>query len=152
MTDTKDTFFSRAQIDADLEVQGRFKKVTETRVTGVPQYPQQPASSPFAGDPVPPEPPLGIDVNAIEAVGTPVEVEKSIVGGMATSPWAMPNLEDPGSADDGHSPPTSSSSTPGSSFSSTQDEAVPLSSTELASAVSSRGPSASSTPTRRRRG
>ncbi len=31
----------------------------------VPEYPRLPANSPWAADPVPPEPPLGEDVNAL---------------------------------------------------------------------------------------
>jgi hypothetical protein len=64
----KDTYFNRAQSDADM-IGGRFKKETETRVTGVPSYPKQPASSPWASDPVPPEEPLGYDINALPELG-----------------------------------------------------------------------------------
>jgi hypothetical protein len=59
----KDTFLSRAQADAELEAQGRFKKQTATRVTGVPVYPSQPPSSPWACDQVGVEPPLGFRVS-----------------------------------------------------------------------------------------
>jgi hypothetical protein len=41
-------------------------------------YPAQPASSPWASDPVPNEEPLGFDVNAIEPVGTGPEIEASL--------------------------------------------------------------------------
>jgi hypothetical protein len=61
----KDTFFSRAQADAELTSQGRFKKETATRVTGVPTYPSMPASSPWSNDPVPPEEPLGFSVDEL---------------------------------------------------------------------------------------
>jgi hypothetical protein len=44
----KDTFLSRAVADADQSGGGRWKKQTETRVTGVPQYPRQPVNSPWA--------------------------------------------------------------------------------------------------------
>jgi hypothetical protein len=43
----KDCYLSRAQAEADM-VGGRFKRQTETRVTGTPTYPQQPASSPWS--------------------------------------------------------------------------------------------------------
>jgi hypothetical protein len=33
-----------------------------------PQYPAQPANSPWGADPVPPEPPLGIDISAVPDV------------------------------------------------------------------------------------
>lgn len=44
----RDTYLTRAQSDADLTSQGRFKKEIATRVTGVPSYPQLPASSPWS--------------------------------------------------------------------------------------------------------
>jgi len=60
----KDTFLNRAQADAEMSAGGRFKKQTaETRVTGVPTYPKQPANSPWSNDPVPPEEPLGFSIN-----------------------------------------------------------------------------------------
>jgi hypothetical protein len=58
----KDTYLSRAAADADM-IGGRFKKQTETRVTGVPHYPRQPTSSHWHSDPVPPEDPLGYSVD-----------------------------------------------------------------------------------------
>jgi hypothetical protein len=94
----KDTYLARAQAEAEAEVGGRFKRLTPTTIVGatpVPSYPSQPSSSPYHSDPVPPEPPLGIDVNSIEPVGTPVEIEKSIVRGPAISPWAGPKLGGP---------------------------------------------------------
>jgi hypothetical protein len=77
-TNDKDTFLNRAQAEADLTSQGRFKRETATRVTGVPTCPKQPANSPWATDPVPATEPLGFSVDAMEPVGTPVEIEKSI--------------------------------------------------------------------------
>ena len=44
----RDTYLTRAKSDADLTSQGRFKRETATRVTGVPIYPQLPASSPWS--------------------------------------------------------------------------------------------------------
>jgi len=44
----KDTYLSRAVADADQSGGGRWKKQSETSVTGVPQYPRQPSNSPFA--------------------------------------------------------------------------------------------------------
>ena len=66
------TYHQHAQVNADLELGGRFAKVTTTKVTGsepISRYPKQPASSPFACDPVPAEPPLGFDINAMEPTG-----------------------------------------------------------------------------------
>jgi hypothetical protein len=48
-------------------------------------YPTLPASSPWHHDPVPNEEPFGIDVNAVEAVGTHEEIERSL---SATAPPA----------------------------------------------------------------
>jgi len=64
----KDTYLSRAQADADM-VGGRFKKQTETRVTGVPAYPPQPSNSPWHSDPVPSEEPLGYEINSLPDLG-----------------------------------------------------------------------------------
>ena len=62
----KDTYLNRAAADTDLSAQGRFKKETATRVTGVPEYPKQPANSFWSCDPVPATEPLGFSVNAME--------------------------------------------------------------------------------------
>ena len=45
---------------------GRFTKQTASKVIGVPTYPKLPDNSPWANNPVPTEPPLGIDVNDLE--------------------------------------------------------------------------------------
>jgi hypothetical protein len=71
----RDTFHSRAQADAELEAQGRFKRQNETRITGsggVPTYPAQPATSPWGGsNPIPPDPAtdqIDYDPNFVEPV------------------------------------------------------------------------------------
>jgi hypothetical protein len=77
------TYHQQAQADADLEMGGRFAKVMPTSVTGTtpgPQYPRQPADSPsnqaaLVGD----EPPLGVDINAMDPVGEHHELEASKV-------------------------------------------------------------------------
>ena len=66
-----DTYLSRAQADADLPVGGRFAKELATQVIGVPQYPAQPATSPWSVDPVPAEPPLGFAIDAMPVEGEP---------------------------------------------------------------------------------
>jgi len=75
----KDCYLSRAQADADM-IGGRFKKQTETHVTGTPTYPQQPASSPWS---------RGLD----EIVGRegPLEIDMEFVGelGGASAPAAI---------------------------------------------------------------
>jgi hypothetical protein len=72
------SYFAHAVADADLAAGGRFVKVNAVKVTGVPAVPALPASSPFASDPVPPEPQLGVDVNAMEPVGTEAEIAQSV--------------------------------------------------------------------------
>jgi hypothetical protein len=67
-----DTYFNRAQAEADMAVGGRWKKQTETRVTGTPTYPQQPSSSPWSQsleELTGPEPPLDIDLNFVGDLG-----------------------------------------------------------------------------------
>jgi hypothetical protein len=66
-----DCYFNRAQTEVGSELGGRFKHLTTTSVTPVPQYPQQPPNSPFRQDPTGAEPPLGLDVNAMPGVGQP---------------------------------------------------------------------------------
>jgi hypothetical protein len=68
MTD-KQTYFSCAQAQAGEELGGRFAALAKPIVTGVPSYPQQPVSSPWSRDPVPPEPPLGYSVDEVPIVG-----------------------------------------------------------------------------------
>jgi hypothetical protein len=41
-------------------------------------YPRQPEGSPWSGDPVPPEGPLGYEIHACEPVGEPHELRASI--------------------------------------------------------------------------
>jgi hypothetical protein len=72
----RDCLMTRAESDAELLNQGRFKKEVATTVTGsaVPTYPQLP-SGPWSGDnPVPPGDAidqLGYDINAVEPVLEP---------------------------------------------------------------------------------
>jgi hypothetical protein len=71
------TFAGRAQAEAD-EIQGRWAqehKATVIGSDGAPTYPQLPASSPWHDVVEPVEPPLGFDVNAVEAVGEKFEIE-----------------------------------------------------------------------------
>jgi hypothetical protein len=80
-TNDKDTYFSRAQADADLGAQGRFKRETTTKVIGVPSHPPQPANSPWASDPVPPNPAsdqLGYSIDAMEPTGSAHEIQASL--------------------------------------------------------------------------
>jgi hypothetical protein len=72
--DRLSTYRDHAEANADLELGGRFAKLTPTSVTGSTpdhQYPRLPADSPFnqAATMVPDEPPLGMDINAMEPVG-----------------------------------------------------------------------------------
>jgi hypothetical protein len=62
------TRLGHAEANADDEAGGRFAKLNRPAVVGaspVSQYPWQPEESPWAADPVGPEPPLGVDVNEV---------------------------------------------------------------------------------------
>jgi hypothetical protein len=87
----RDTYLSRAEADADLTSQGRFKKETTTRVTGVPTYPSLPASSPWSeGFDQSVEPALGFAVDEMPATGTPAEVQSSLDAAAARIEAAPP--------------------------------------------------------------
>ncbi len=68
------------------EAGGRYARQVPFNVTGsspAAQFPALPPSSPWHGpDPVPIEPPLGIDVSALEPVGTPTEIEASLAASL----------------------------------------------------------------------
>src|SRR6516162_8899531 len=68
-------------LDDEPELSGRFAKVSTTTVVGrgPVNYPAQPEGSPWRSDPVPPEMPLGIDINVQEPTGEKHEVEASTV-------------------------------------------------------------------------
>ena len=70
----RSVYLHHAQAAAN-DAGGRFKKELEARVTGVPEYPRQPSHSPWANDPVPDEPPLGFEIDAMEP-GATSETEK----------------------------------------------------------------------------
>ena len=65
------TLFARARSMLGAELGGRYRHLgKEQQVVGATPniYPQQPANSPSASNPVPDEPPLGIDVGAVKDV------------------------------------------------------------------------------------
>jgi hypothetical protein len=67
----RSTYFGHAN-DVELEMGGRFAKLTPTSVIGASArsvYPQQPEGSPWRDDPVPNEMPLGYSVEEHEVVG-----------------------------------------------------------------------------------
>ena len=70
-------FAQFAQAEAS-EVGGRFKSVNQTIVVGDTPTPPYPAAAYHQHDPTPDEPPLNIDVNATEPVGTASEIQASI--------------------------------------------------------------------------
>jgi hypothetical protein len=72
----RDTLQFRTSADLGLENTGRYAK--PFAVTGQTPTPQYPAGPNWAPDPVGVEPPLGIDVNAMEPVGEVGEVQASI--------------------------------------------------------------------------
>jgi hypothetical protein len=67
----RSTYFQHAQADPDLELGGRFKKLTPSTVvgSGPVSYPRLPETSPWSCDPCPPEPTLGYSVEEHEPVG-----------------------------------------------------------------------------------
>jgi hypothetical protein len=86
--DGRSTYFAHAG-DVELEMGGRFAKVLPTTVVGsepVVKYPKLPEGSPWAKDECPPEPGLGIDVNAMEALGEPHEQAASHAGDAGVPP------------------------------------------------------------------
>jgi hypothetical protein len=73
------TYHARAQVEAD-DAGGRYAKLQPTTVigsTGAPAYPQQPEGSPWRGDLIGQEPPLGYSVDAIDPVGEPHEIAEA---------------------------------------------------------------------------
>jgi hypothetical protein len=90
----RDTYLTRAQSDADLTSQGRFKKEIATRVTGVPSYPQLPASSPWSNafdQNV--ELPLGYAVDAMpQEIQEPTPSVASAAGVGSDGPAALPSV------------------------------------------------------------
>lgn len=84
------TYHSVAMGSADDERGGRYADSgNSTTVTGSSpiSYPAQPPSSPWACDPLPPEPPLGFAIDAMEPTGEKFEVAASI-GGSPSTPAA----------------------------------------------------------------
>jgi hypothetical protein len=71
------TFAGRAQAEAD-DVRGRWAQINKSDVVGATPTPQYPAGPNWSVDPTGVEPPLGFDVNQIEAVGEYREVQASI--------------------------------------------------------------------------
>src|SRR5262249_39812388 len=74
------TYHSVAQSALDDERGGRYSGAgSKQTVVGTSPiaYPQQPATSPWYHDACPPEPPLGIDINAQEPVGEVFERQGS---------------------------------------------------------------------------
>src|SRR5262245_60143674 len=65
----KDCYLNRAQAEADMAAGGRWKNQNPTSVTGAPSYPRQPSNSPWHSDPVPPEEPLGYEIDAQPELG-----------------------------------------------------------------------------------
>jgi hypothetical protein len=78
------SYRAHAEANADLELGGRYAKVTKTTIVGASpiSYPALPETSPsnqaaMVGD----EPSLGYDINAMEPVGEPHERQEAEVPG-----------------------------------------------------------------------
>jgi hypothetical protein len=69
------TFAGRAQAEAD-DVRGRWAEINKSNVVGATPTPQYPAGPNWSVDPTGVEPPLGIDVNAVEPCGEKFEIEE----------------------------------------------------------------------------
>jgi hypothetical protein len=88
----RDTYLARAQADAEIEAQGRFKRQSPTTIVGAPQYPRQPSSSPWASpDPTGPEPPFPFDIDFVGDLGgasAPAAIETAPLegGGLSSTP------------------------------------------------------------------
>jgi hypothetical protein len=93
------TLHAFAQIEAEMP-RGRFTATERATVIGVgpPSYPQLPASSPWAADPVPAENPLNLDVNAMPPCGEPHEIAASIAAQDAPPPEQSSPAQVPGSS------------------------------------------------------
>jgi hypothetical protein len=72
----KDTLYGRTVAEQGT-IGGRFAAESKMRVAPF-EYPRQPANSPWHNNPLPAEEPLGVDINAVEAVGTAAEIEQSL--------------------------------------------------------------------------
>jgi hypothetical protein len=90
-----DCYFNRAIADADM-IGGRFKKVTETIVTGTATYPTIPSGPWSTPDPSGEEQPLGYEIDALPALGgestapvTPFSVETANTTDRGASPNAL---------------------------------------------------------------
>jgi hypothetical protein len=66
-------------LDGEPELGGRFKKVNTTTVVGTDPTVAVPTQLPWHSDVCPPEPPLGIDINAQEPTGEKFE-QASVTG------------------------------------------------------------------------
>jgi hypothetical protein len=78
--DRLNTYQAHAAASIDEERGGRFSVQTKPTVIGQSpiSYPKQPPNSPWASDDLlGPEPPLGIDINAMQPVGEPHELKAS---------------------------------------------------------------------------
>jgi hypothetical protein len=122
------TYADRAEFEATQDRGGRFARMNEFIKPGeIPQYPRQPANSPWAPDLVGNEPALGYEINAMpsqepaKAAPTTDELLKEIArlraaleaaqsGGAPVSPSVEPTLE--GGAGGISSPSASSHITP----------------------------------------
>jgi hypothetical protein len=76
------SYLAHAEASANDEAGGRFAALPERKPTVIGakaeiSYPAQPEGSPWANEPSGTEPPLGYEVDAMEAVGEPQEQARS---------------------------------------------------------------------------
>jgi hypothetical protein len=75
------TTFSTFAASEAREIEGRFAAREKSSVVGTTQAVEYPAGPNWAADPVGIEPPLGVDVHAIEPTGESFEIAASLGGG-----------------------------------------------------------------------
>ena len=81
------TLYSHAISEAN-EGAGRFTAQSRATVVGATAAPAPVAAPNWAHDPSGPEPPLGVDINALEPTGTPTEIAQSLIDNSELEPGA----------------------------------------------------------------
>jgi hypothetical protein len=100
-TTSATTYRELAEAGLNLEMQGRHAAIAKAQVVGaarVPLYPAQPEGSPWAGDQVPPEGPLGYAIDAQEVTGEAFEVAASLSIPLADAALATAVVDPAGAA------------------------------------------------------
>jgi hypothetical protein len=97
------TFFSHAQTQAGELSGGRFAATGTPHVTGATPVPNYPAAAAHQRDPVPIEPPLGIDINAMPEQNPTGDASSGVLPPVDTGGAEAPS--DPGLSEHAAPPP-----------------------------------------------